>query len=141
MARSSQRHRGGAEHASRDRGEPEPDRSCQLTLRDSLRQIRDGQADEVIDGNRVPGVREIDVAQLSSQLVGHHVVLQLDAQQHFVQVLHEQQVVKALPLKGLVGQLLSFEQFLAHMLRQARAQARLRSLQERKYRTAAFTSP
>jgi len=78
---------------------------------------------------------------VSSQLVGHHVVLQLDAQQHFVQVLHEQQVVKALPLKGLVGQLLSFEQFLAHMLRQARAQARLRSLQERKYRTAAFTSP
>ena len=78
---------------------------------------------------------------VSSQLVGHHVVLQLDAQQHCVQVLHEQQVVKALPLKGLVGQLLSFEQFLSHMLHQARAQARLRSLQERKYRTAASATP
>ena len=78
---------------------------------------------------------------VSSQLVGHHVVLQLDAQQRCVHVLHEQQVVKVLPLKGLVGQLLSFEQFLTHMLHQARAQARLRSLQERRYRTAAFTSP
>ena len=78
---------------------------------------------------------------VSSQLVGHHVVLQLDAQLRCVHVLHEQQVVKVLPLKGLVGQLLSFEQFLTHMLHQARAQARLRSLQERRYRTAAFTSP
>ena len=80
-------------------------------------------------------------SSVSCQLVGHHVVLQLDAQQHCVHVLHEPQVVKALPLKGLVRQLLSFEQFLTHMLHQARAQARLRSLQERRYRTAAFTSP
>jgi hypothetical protein len=36
----------------------------------------------------------------------------------------------------MVGRHLSFEEFLAHMLYQARAQARLRSLQERKYRTA-----
>ena len=48
-------------------------------------------------------------SSVSCQLVGHHVVLQLDAQQHCVHVLHEPQVVKALPLKGLVGQLLSFE--------------------------------
>jgi hypothetical protein len=78
---------------------------------------------------------------VSTHLVGHHVVLQLDAKLHGVQVLHEQHVVKSLPLRGLVGHLLSFEQFLTHMLHQARAQARLRSLQERKYRTAAFTSP
>ena len=51
------------------------------------------------------------------------------------------QVVKSLPLKGTVGHLLSFEQFLTHMLHQARASARLRSLQERKYRTAAFAAP
>jgi hypothetical protein len=56
-----------------------------------------------------------------------------------MQVLHEQQVVKSLPLKGMVGHVLSFEQFLTQMLHQARAQARLRSFQERKYRTAAFT--
>lgn len=78
---------------------------------------------------------------VSAHLVGHHVVLQLDAQLHCVHVLHEQQVVKSLPLRGLVGQQLSFEQFLTHMLHQARAQARLRSLQERKFRTAAVASP
>jgi hypothetical protein len=58
-----------------------------------------------------------------------------------MQVLSEHQLVKSLPLKGLVGHVLSFEQFLTHMLHQARAQARLRSLQERKYRTATFTAP
>jgi hypothetical protein len=46
-----------------------------------------------------------------------------------------------LPLRGLVGPPLSFEQFLTHMLHQARAQARLRPLQERRYRTAALATP
>ncbi len=78
---------------------------------------------------------------VSAHLVGHHVVLQLDATSRCVQVLHEQQVIKSLPLRGLVGQPLSFEQFLTHMLHQARAQARLRSLQERRYRTAAVATP
>jgi hypothetical protein len=78
---------------------------------------------------------------VSSHLVGQHLVLHLDAKGRCMQVLHEQQVIKSLPLKGLVGHSLSFEQFLTHMLRQARAQARLRSLQERKYRTAAFAAP
>ena len=64
----------------------------------------------------------------------------MDAKARCMQVLHEQQVIKSLPLKGLVGRLLSFEQFLSHMRHQARAQARLRSLQERKYRTAAFAT-
>jgi transposase InsO family protein len=78
---------------------------------------------------------------VSAHLVGHHVVLQLDAKLHQVQVLHEHQVVKSLPLKGLVGHSLSFEQFLTHMLHQARSQARLRSLQARKYRPAGGTTP
>jgi hypothetical protein len=38
-------------------------------------------------------------------------------------------------------QRLSFEQFLAHMHRQARAQERLRSMQERKYRTGRMAQP
>jgi transposase InsO family protein len=93
-----------------------------------------------VDGH---GMVSIDLKRyyVSSELVGHHVVLQLDAKERGMQVLHEQQVIKSLPLKGLVGQVLSFEQFLTHMLHQARAQARLRSLQERRYRTAAFTAP
>jgi len=78
---------------------------------------------------------------VSSQLAGRHVVLELDAEQDCMHVLLEQQPLKDLPLRGLVGKLLSYEQFLTHMLHQARAQARLRSLQERKYRTAAKASP
>jgi transposase InsO family protein len=89
------------------------------------------------------GMISIDLKRyyISSKLVGHHVVLQVDATQHCLQVWLEQQRIKTVPLRGLVGCLLSFEQFLTHMLHQARAQARLRSLQERKYRTAPFTDP
>jgi hypothetical protein len=78
---------------------------------------------------------------VSSKLVGRRVVLHLDAQQHCIQVLLEQQPITSLPLRGLVGHRLSFEQFLTHMLHQARAQTRLRSLQDRKYRTAVVATP
>ena len=78
---------------------------------------------------------------VSSHLVGQRVVVHLDAKLRCVQVLHQQHVIKTLPMRGLVGVQLSFEQFLAHMLHQARAQARLRSLQERRYRTAAQATP
>jgi transposase InsO family protein len=93
-----------------------------------------------VDGH---GMVSIDLKRyyVSSQLVGHHVVLHLDGKVRCMHVLYEQQVVKSLPLKGMVGHVLSYEQFLTHMLHQARAQARLRSLQERKYRTAAFAAP
>ena len=89
------------------------------------------------------GMVSIDLKRysVSAKLVGHHVVLQLDAKARCMQVLYEQQVIKTLPLKGMVGHVLSFERFLTHMLHQARAQTRLRSLQERKYRTAAFATP
>jgi hypothetical protein len=78
---------------------------------------------------------------ISSALVGHRVVVHLDAALRALHILHEQQTIKTLLIRGMVGQPLSFEQLLTHMLRQARAQARLRSLQQRKYRTAAFTAP
>jgi hypothetical protein len=78
---------------------------------------------------------------ISSQLAGRHVVLELDADEDCMHVLLEGQPLKDLPLRGLVGKLLSYEQFLTHMLHQARAQARLRSLQERRYRTTAQASP
>ena len=50
-------------------------------------------------------------------------------------------LIPDLPVHGLVGKLLSYEQFLTHMRNLARAQARLRSLQQRRYRTAAKADP
>ena len=89
------------------------------------------------------GMVSVDLKRyyVSSHLVGQHVVLRLDAPARCLQVLHEQHLLKSVPLRGLVGRLLSFEQFLAHMLHQARAHHRLRSLQQRKYRTAAQAPP
>ncbi|MDQ6645444.1 MAG: integrase core domain-containing protein [Chloroflexota bacterium] len=89
------------------------------------------------------GMVSVDLKRsyISAHLVGHHVVLHLDATLRCLQVLHEQQVIKTVPLRGLVGHLLSFEQFLTHMLHQARAQTRLRSLQDRRHRTGPFTAP
>jgi hypothetical protein len=78
---------------------------------------------------------------VSVHLAGQHVVLHLDAKARCVQVLHEQQLIKSLPIKGLVGHLLSFEQFLAHMAQQAQTLQRLRSLQEHRRRTAAAPFP
>ena len=89
------------------------------------------------------GMVSVDLKRyyVSSQLVGHHVVLHLDSASRCLQVLSEQRLIKLLPLKGLVGHRLSYEQFLLLMLHQARAQTRLRSLQERKWRTAPFADP
>jgi hypothetical protein len=89
------------------------------------------------------GMVSIDLKRyyVSSQLVGQQVVLHLDAKLHCVEVLFGQQPIKSLPLRGLVGHALSFEHFLTHMLHQARALHRLRSLQERKHRTARFAAP
>jgi transposase InsO family protein len=89
------------------------------------------------------GMVKIDLKQyyVSSKLVGHCLSLQVDAKTHCLHVFHGQQQLKSLPIKGLVGHLLTFEQFLAHMRAQARAQHRLRSLQERRRRTAAVASP
>jgi len=89
------------------------------------------------------GMVKIDLKQyyVSSKLVGHRLSLQLDAQARCLHVFQGQQQLKSLPIKGLVGHLLTFEQFLSHMREQARAQHRLRTLQERRLRTAAVASP
>ncbi len=89
------------------------------------------------------GMVKIDLKQyyVSSKLVGQRVSLQLDAKARCLHVFSEQHQLKSLPIKGLVGHLLTFEQFLAHMRAQARAQQRLRTLQERRLRTAAVASP
>jgi phosphoketolase len=63
---------------------------------------------------------------------------------HQIHVYAEAQLIKTLPLRGVVGHMLSYEAFMehmAHMAHQARAQQRLASLQERRYRTAAIATP
>jgi transposase InsO family protein len=83
------------------------------------------------------GMISIDLKHysISSKWAGRRVSVELDASQRCLHVFLEQQHIKDLELRGLVGHPLSFEQFREHMQHQARAQARLRSLQDRRYRT------
>jgi transposase InsO family protein len=78
---------------------------------------------------------------VSSGLAGQRVSLRLDAPTHRIEVMLEEKAIKSLALRGLVQRSLSFEQFVGHMQHQARAQERLRSLQDRKYRTAKLATP
>ena len=89
------------------------------------------------------GMLSIDLKRyyVSRALAGHRVSVQLDAKDCCLHVFLQERRVKSLPLRGLLGQALSFEQFLAPMLQQARAQHRLRSWQERRFRSAPFTTP
>lgn len=78
---------------------------------------------------------------VSQALTGHRVTLQLESASRCVHVYHDAQLLRTLPLKGMVGRLLSFDAFVQHMGHQARAAHRLRSLQERRRRTQAIASP
>jgi hypothetical protein len=73
---------------------------------------------------------------ISSKLRGHRVTFQVDASERCLQVYQEAHLLKSVPLKGLVGRSLSFDQFVELMAQQARAQDRLRTAQERRRRTA-----
>ena len=67
---------------------------------------------------------------------GQRVTLEIQAASHCLLVWQEGTLLKTLPLRGLVGGSCSFERFVEHMVQQARAQHRLRSLQERRKRMA-----
>jgi len=84
---------------------------------------------------------DLKLYYVSARLAGQRVVLHLDAMHRCLHVLQEGLPLKSVPLKGLVGQLLTYEQFLTLMLQQARAQQRLRSLQERRFRRGLADSP
>jgi transposase InsO family protein len=74
---------------------------------------------------------------ISSKLAGHRLTLRLDASTRQVHVYHEAHLLKSVPLKGLVGKSLPFEQFVEVMVGQARAAERLQNRQERHRRTSA----
>lgn len=73
-------------------------------------------------------------------LAGQRVALHLSAARRAWLVVHRQQVIKTLPLKGLWGKALRFEEFVQLMMGQARAEHRLRSAQERRARLGGYTS-
>jgi hypothetical protein len=65
---------------------------------------------------------------------GQRVTLQVEAASRSLLIWQESTLLKTMPLKGLTGGIFSFERFVAYMVQQARAQHRLRSLQERRIR-------
>jgi hypothetical protein len=78
---------------------------------------------------------------IGQQWRGRRVTATINALEHQVHVYAEAQLIKTLPLRGVVERILSSEEFVEHMAHQARAQQRLASWQERRYRTAATATP
>jgi transposase InsO family protein len=73
--------------------------------------------------------------------VGQRVTAAIDAPSRSLHIYLDHHLLKTVPLKGMVGKTLAFEEFVTHMKQQARAEQRLRSWQDRRRRTAAGTSP
>jgi len=78
---------------------------------------------------------------IGNQWRGRRVTVTINALEHQIHIYAEAQLIKTLPLRGVVGQTLSYDAFVEHMAHQARAQHRLLSLQARRYRTAAIATP
>jgi len=104
-------------------------------------QVRDGL--HLVRKVRRDGTVRVDLKSyyVSRALAGQHVALHLSAAKRAWLVVHEQQVIKTLPLKGLLGQALRFEAFVQRMRGQARAERRLRTAQERRARLGGSDSP
>jgi hypothetical protein len=52
-------------------------------------------------------------------LRGQYVVLQIDAPERSLKVEYQHEVIKTIPLKGLVGQILSLEDYVKHIRQEA----------------------
>lgn len=104
-------------------------------------QVRDGL--HLVRLVRRDGTVRVDLKSyyVGRALAGQHVALHLSAAKRALLVVHEQQVIKTLPLKGLTGQALRFDAFVQLMMGQARAERRLRTAQERRARLGGSASP
>jgi hypothetical protein len=104
-------------------------------------QVRDGL--HLVRKVRRDGTVRVDLKSyyVGRALAGQHVALHLSAAKRAWLVVHEHQVIKTLPLKGLLGQALRFEAFVQLMMGQARAERRLRTSQERRARLGGSDSP
>jgi hypothetical protein len=78
---------------------------------------------------------------ISRALAGQAVALHLDAGQQALIVLHHEQPLKVLPLKGLQHRLYSFDDYVQRMLEEARALQRLLTWQQRRRRFGFSDSP
>jgi hypothetical protein len=78
---------------------------------------------------------------IGHQWRGRRVTVTINALEQQIHVYAEAQLIKTMPLRGVVGRMLASEEFVEHMAHQARAQQRLRNWQERRYRTAAVAMP
>jgi hypothetical protein len=110
----------------------DPDRW--LRVNDGLRLVRLVRRD---------GTVRVDLKSyyVGRAVAGQHVALHLSAAKAALLVVHGQQVIKTLPLKGLGGKALRFEAFVRLMMDQARAEHRLRTAQERRARLGGDASP
>lgn len=104
-------------------------------------QVSDGL--HVVRTVRRNGTVSIDLTDyyVGQALVGQRVALHLSAKTRSWLVIQGTKLLKTIPLKGLYGAALSFEQFVQFMMQQARAEQRLRTMQERRARHGSFSSP
>jgi len=104
-------------------------------------QVRDGL--HLVRLVRRDGTVRVDLKSyyVGRALAGQHVALHLSAAKGALLVVHEHQVIKTLPLKGLTGRALRFDAFVQLMMGQARAERRLRTAQERRARLGGSASP
>ncbi len=110
----------------------DPDRWLQV--KDGLHLVRQVRRD---------GTVRVDLKSyyVGRALAGQRVALHLSAAKRALVVIHEHQVIKTVPLKGLVGQALRFEEFVQLMIGQARAERRLHSAQQRQARLGGYAAP
>jgi hypothetical protein len=76
---------------------------------------------------------------IKQALAGRKVVLVVNAPEQAFEVLLGRELVKAVPIKGLVGQALPFEEYAARMLEEARSEYR-RWLQQRLHQLSLWAS-
>ena len=104
-------------------------------------QVSDGLA--VVRTVNRHGTVSIDLKDyyVGQALAGQRVALHLSAKTRSWLVVAGSQILKTIPLKGLSQAALPFEQFVALMMQQARAEQRLRTSQERRFRHGRSSSP
>lgn len=103
-------------------------------------EVNDGL--HVVRTVRRDGMVSVDLKDyyVARALAGQRVALHLSAEARCWIVIHANQQVKTLPIKGLYGAALPFDAFVQFMMQQARAEHRLRTAQERRTRHASFSS-